>query len=47
MRLPQLPSLEVSVVKSTYTISMPSLVADAAFGAPTSVVGIPAPVPWY
>ena len=40
-------SLEVSAVKSTYTLSMTSLIVDAAFGAPTDVVGVPTPVHWY
>ena len=47
MRVPQLLSFEVSAVKSTSTIPMTRPIADAAFGAPTVVAGIPAPVHWY
>lgn len=38
---------EVSAVKSTYTIPMTRLIADAAFGAATDVVGVTTPVHQY
>lgn len=47
MSLPQLPSFEVSAVKSTYILPMTSRIADVAFGTPTGSAGVPTPVHWY